>query len=72
MDVSPDSVLGLKDSPNHIQEPLWIFPQPCTMTFPVIQIRSGKWNIYMGEPSFSIRDLPQRECFSYRVVGPGW
>ena len=51
MDVSPDSVLGLKDSPNHIQEPLWIFPQPCTMTFPVIQIRSGKWDIYLDKPS---------------------
>lgn len=51
MAVSPGGVLGLKDSPNHIQEPLWIFPQPRTMTFPVIRIRSGKWVIYLDEPS---------------------
>ncbi|TEA29206.1 hypothetical protein DBR06_SOUSAS14810011, partial [Sousa chinensis] len=50
LDVSPGGVMDLKDSPNQIQEHLWIFPQPLTVTFPVIQIRSGKWNIYTGEP----------------------
>ncbi|TEA09915.1 hypothetical protein DBR06_SOUSAS12110028, partial [Sousa chinensis] len=29
----PMWVMGLKDSTNQIQEPLWIFPQPLTMTF---------------------------------------
>ncbi|TEA39870.1 hypothetical protein DBR06_SOUSAS42010007, partial [Sousa chinensis] len=38
--ISPRGVMGLKESPNHIQEPLWIFSQPLTMTFPVTQIRS--------------------------------
>ncbi|TEA33534.1 hypothetical protein DBR06_SOUSAS3910090, partial [Sousa chinensis] len=33
LDASPGGVMGLKRSPNQIQEPLRIFPQPLTMTF---------------------------------------
>ncbi|TEA33905.1 hypothetical protein DBR06_SOUSAS10610029, partial [Sousa chinensis] len=40
LDVSPGGVMGLKDSPNQIQEPLWIFSQSLTMTFAVIPIKS--------------------------------
>ena len=37
--------MGLKRSPNQIPEPLWIFFQPLTMTFPATQIQSGKWDV---------------------------
>ncbi|TEA38741.1 hypothetical protein DBR06_SOUSAS610095, partial [Sousa chinensis] len=50
LDVSPGGVMGLKDSPNQIQKPLWIFPELFTMTFPVRQIRSGKWDVCLDEP----------------------
>ncbi|TEA42138.1 hypothetical protein DBR06_SOUSAS6810042, partial [Sousa chinensis] len=38
--VIPGGVMDLKDSPNQIQERFWIFLQPLTMIFPVIQIKS--------------------------------
>ena len=63
--------MGLKDSPNQIQEPFWIFPEPLTMIFPVIQIKSGKWDIYLDELS-SIGKLTQREYFFEQVLDLGW
>ena len=43
-------------------------------TSPVTQIRSGKRDMYLDEPAFSIGNLPQKEVgplyFSWRVVGP--
>ena len=62
--------MGLKDSPNQIQELLLIFHQPHAVTFAVIQMRSGKWDIYLDEFFFSFGDLPQREYFSWWVFGP--
>ena len=43
----PSWAHGPKDSSNQTQKPIWIFPQPLTMTFPVILIRSGKWDVYL-------------------------
>lgn len=56
--------MDLHDSSNRIQEPLWIFPQPLSL------LRSGEWDVYLDESSFSIRDLPQWEGFLWQVVGP--
>lgn len=39
------------------------------MISPITQIRSGKLS-YLHEPSFSFRDLPEKEHFSWWVVGP--
>ena len=67
LSVNPGRVMGLKDSPIQIQEPLWIFPQPLTMTFPAIQVRSGKWDVYLDEPFFSIGT-----CFKGSTFPGGW
>lgn len=72
LDVSPGGVVAMKDFPNQIQESLWIGPQPLTTTFPVTQIRSGQWEVCLEEPSFSIRDLPQRKYFPSRLLASSW
>lgn len=39
-------------------------------TFPFTQIRSSKWDTYLDKPSFSIRELPQKEYFSSWLLDP--
>lgn len=44
--MSAQVVKGLKDSPNQIQESLWLFPQFLTMTF--FQLLRGWLELFVG------------------------
>ena len=64
--------MGLKDSPNRIQEPVWILPQPLAMTFPVIQIRSGKLLYTLMSPPSPLGTSLKGSTFPCGLLDPIW
>lgn len=42
------------------------------MTFPLIQIRSCKWDVSLDKPSFSISTCPKGHAFPGELLDHGW